>query len=133
MVQRTIALSAALMMIAVTLGAFGAHGLKSVLTPDALDQWHTGVQYHFLHALGLLVLPALGDRISPRVHSAMRLLFLLGILAFSGSLYLLSTRELTGLHALTAVLGPVTPLGGLCFILGWTWLLITALRKNDQR
>lgn len=121
------------MAVAVAFGAFGAHGLKAVLEPEALTQWHTGVQYQFLHALGLLALAAMGDRLPARTMRMTTALFLLGILLFSGSLYLLSTRELLSSHGLTSVLGPLTPLGGLCFIAGWVSLLITALRMGAKR
>lgn len=116
------------MVLAVALGAFGAHGLKARLDVDALAQWHTGVQYHFLHAMGLLVLAALGDRAGVRAVRLARTFFLLGTAAFSGSLYFLATRDLCGTHGLTSALGPITPLGGLFFMAGWATLLITALR-----
>lgn len=127
---RTLAWASAVLMIAVAFGAFGAHGLKARLLPDALSQWHTGVQYQFYHGLALLALAAFAERIPSKVLIRTRLLFLLGILFFSGSLYLLSTRSLLGLHSITPVLGPVTPLGGLFFIIGWALLLITALRHD---
>jgi uncharacterized membrane protein YgdD (TMEM256/DUF423 family) len=117
----------------VLFGAFGAHGLKARLEPDSLAQWNTGVQYHFLHALGLLALSSLAAHLRPGPLALVRTFFLLGILLFSASLYLLSTRDIMGTHALTPILGPVTPLGGLFFIAGWTLLLITTLRKKDQR
>jgi len=121
------------MALAVALGAFGAHGLKASLSTDALGQWHTGVEYHFLHALALLGLYAIDGRLSKRVLRVVSMLFLAGVLLFSGSLYLLATRDLLGTQSLGPVLGPLTPIGGLCFIAGWIGLLITALRKNGQR
>jgi uncharacterized membrane protein YgdD (TMEM256/DUF423 family) len=131
MQRTTLAWASLLLLIAVALGAFGAHGLKERLTPAALGQWNTGVQYHFIHALGLLVLVALADRLPHRTLIWTRLMFLLGILCFSGSLYLLSTRTLMDLRDITPLLGPVTPLGGLFFMAGWAILLITALRAVD--
>lgn len=120
------------MAIAVALGAFGAHGLKNAVSPEALAQWHTGVQYHFMHALGLLSLAAVADRLPKRSSIWVRRLFLLGILLFSGSLYLLSTREIFHTQALTPILGPITPIGGLLFVLGWSLLLITTLQERRQ-
>jgi len=131
--KRSLAWGAALMALAVALGAFGAHGLKARVDADALAQWNTGVQYHFMHALGLLLLANLGTHLPPKALARVRLLFLLGILCFSVSLYLLSTRGMLNTHALTPILGPITPLGGLLFMAGWIGLLITTLLKKDQR
>ncbi len=119
--------------IAVVLGAFGAHALKDRLSPGALGQWRTGVEYQFYHGLGLLLVALMNDQLPKRTVGRIAFFFALGILLFSGSLYLLSTRELSGLDDITFLLGPLTPLGGLCFISGWVLLLITALRKADAR
>lgn len=108
--------------LAVALGAFAAHGLKSQLDPGSLAVFETGVRYHFYHALGLL---GLGVALkSEVVHTHANLAAILlqsGIVLFSGSLYLL---------ALTGVpwLGIITPFGGLAFIAGWITLAIAALR-----
>jgi uncharacterized membrane protein YgdD (TMEM256/DUF423 family) len=111
-------IAAALCFLAVALGAFGAHSLKSTLQAHAMvSVWEKAVLYHFLHALALLVLALHGIGIR-----APAILFVAGILLFSGSLYLL---------ALTNVrwLGAITPLGGLCLLGGWAWLAIsTTLR-----
>ena len=131
--KRTIAWAAGLMAAGVALGAFGAHALKARLGADALGQWHTGVDYHFLHALGMLAVGMLHDVLGRAAVRRMALLFLAGIMLFSGSLYLLATRDLLGTQALTPVLGPITPVGGLLFIAGWIHLLITALRRGPQR
>ncbi len=120
------------MAVGVALGAFGAHGLKAVLGPDALAQWNTGVHYHFIHAMGLLLLAALSDKLPKPTIARVRLSFLLGILLFSGSLYMLSTRAIFNSEALSPVLGPITPLGGLLFMIGWVLLLITTLYKRNQ-
>ena len=110
-------LAAALCFLAVALGAFGAHALKGTLEANQTTEvWKTAVLYHFIHALALLMLAAL-----PVVHRAAAGLFVAGILIFSGSLYLL---------ALTNVkwLGAITPLGGLCLLAGWAWLVISPPR-----
>jgi uncharacterized membrane protein YgdD (TMEM256/DUF423 family) len=108
--------------LAVILGAFGAHALRARLTPAMLDVYRTASQYHFYHALGLLVIAALATRIP---DSAMLRwsgwLMTAGIVLFSGSLYLLAV---TG----TGWLGAITPLGGLAFIAAWVALLAMALR-----
>lgn len=101
-----------LLALAVVLGAFGAHTLEASLTADQLAAWNTGVKYHFIHALGLLVL-GLVYRFRPSRWLRMSLILLsIGILFFSGSIYLLTTQGWRWL-------GPVTPIGGVCFILGW--------------
>lgn len=104
-------IAAVLCFLAVALGAFGAHGLRSTLEAHAmLDVWNKAVFYHFIHAIALLVLALYGT-----LNRGACLLLVLGIFLFSGSLYLL---------ALTNVrwLGAVTPFGGLCFLAGWAWL-----------
>jgi uncharacterized membrane protein YgdD (TMEM256/DUF423 family) len=115
---RLTALSGAL---AVMLGAFAAHSLKGSLTPQMLDTYQTGVLYHFIHTLALL--GALNLPINQRsLHWAARS-FMLGIVLFSGSLYLIAVSGIT-------VLGIITPVGGSAFIAGWL-LLFTATRAED--
>ncbi len=107
-------------MLAVILGAFGAHALKARLDQYSQGVWETAVQYHFYHALALLAvgIVALGQPQSTLLRSS-GWLFLLGTLVFSGSLYLLA---LTG----TRWLGAVTPIGGLAFIGGWACLAVAS-------
>jgi uncharacterized membrane protein YgdD (TMEM256/DUF423 family) len=112
---------AALMALAVGLGAFGAHGLRATLDAGMLAAWHTGVQYHAYHALGLLALAALYPRLPEGSARAGGLLMLAGILLFSGSLYLMA---LSGLRWL----GAVTPFGGTAFIIAWLIVAWGALR-----
>ncbi len=133
MERSIVAWGAGILLVAVVFGAFGAHGLKERLSPEHLGQWKTGVEYQFYHGLGLLLLAALGNRVPDGALRRISWFFFLGVLLFSGSLYLLSTRELTGLGGATAIIGPVTPLGGLFFIAGWVQLLITALARTDRR
>lgn len=103
------ALSAAL---AVALGAFAAHGLRSRVSPEALQAFETGARYHMYHALALLAVAWAVSRWPSAWVSAAGWLFVAGTVLFSGSLYLLAV---TGVRAL----GAITPLGGLAFILGW--------------
>ena len=112
--------------LAVILGAFGAHALKARLTPDQLQTFETGVRYQMYHALALFVCAWLLDRGAPGAGTAGGL-FVAGLVLFCGSVYLLATRDLTGLTP-WLWLGPVTPLGGLCFIAGWATLVVSALR-----
>lgn len=124
--------AAGILIIAVAFGAFGAHGLRPRVTPEALDQWRTAVEYQFYHGLALLFLALAPAGVPARSMRLAGLLFRLGILLFCGSIYLLSTRELTHAHGLTPFLGPITPLGGLLFMAGWAVLLITAWRSAPR-
>src|SRR4051812_22904532 len=117
---------AALMAIAVAFGAFGAHALKARLAPEALALWHTGVEYHVWHALGLLATGLLMLRM-PNASALRHVvwMFASGILLFSGSLYGLALGA-------PRALGMVTPLGGVAFIAGWALLSFAAARGlND--
>lgn len=117
-----IMLGSLLAALGVMLGAFGAHALKARVTPQMLDVWHTAVFYHLVHALAVLIVATLAARLGTSVGWA-ALLFIAGILLFSGSLYAL---VLTGIRPL----GMVTPIGGVLFIAGWLWLAITAWRVS---
>lgn len=119
----------ALGALAVVLGAFGAHGLKGKLSPEALASFETGVRYQFIHVLALFVAVWLHDRTGVSLPLAAGWLFVAGILLFSGSIYLLATRSLLGIES-GRWLGPVTPLGGLSFIAGWLMLLATVVRSR---
>ncbi len=112
---RLVRLGAIAMAFGVALGAFGAHGLKSRLAPDLLAIYETGVHYHLVHGLAVLITAWLAGEDAARAARVAGVLFVVGILLFSGSLYLLA---LTGVRAL----GAVTPLGGLAWIAAWTIL-----------
>lgn len=108
--------------LAVVLGAFGAHGLRDKLSAELLNAYQTGVQYHFYHTLALLAVALLLEKypLSLWLKTSGGLL-LAGILMFSGSLYLLALGG-------PRWLGPITPLGGLCFIAAWVCLLVAAVK-----
>ncbi|OWT60577.1 DUF423 domain-containing protein [Candidimonas nitroreducens] len=122
MSDRTIVIVASLtLLVAVGAGAFGAHGLKRVLSSDMLAIWHTAVLYQLVHGLGMLAIAALGARFgSPLLGSAAALMFA-GIVLFSGSLYLLAASGVRWL-------GAITPIGGLAFILAWALVALAAWR-----
>jgi uncharacterized membrane protein YgdD (TMEM256/DUF423 family) len=106
-------LAAALCFLAVALGAFGAHALRSMLEGRGmLDVWNKAVLYHFIHAIALFVLALFGTT----NRGAWWLLFA-GIFLFSGSLYVMALTNLRWL-------GAITPLGGICFLAGWAWLVL---------
>ena len=126
--NRSIIITAALLgMVAVITGAFGAHGLKALITPQQLEVWHTAVQYNFYHVFALLFLAVFAKGKNSWV-SASYYLFTLGIVFFSGSLYLLACRDL--LHIQSNIIGPITPLGGLLFIGGWISLTVAAAKSK---
>ncbi|MBD1429583.1 MULTISPECIES: DUF423 domain-containing protein [Sphingobacterium] len=115
-------------VIAVILGAFGAHGLEGKISEYHIDTWKTANQYHFYHTFALLFLSTFSRAKSQSIRVSF-IFFTIGILLFSGSLYLLSVRELLGITKIS-ILGPITPLGGLCFIIGWVGLFIAALKNR---
>jgi uncharacterized membrane protein YgdD (TMEM256/DUF423 family) len=113
---------------AVILGAFGAHALKEKITLDQLPIFETGVRYQMYHAFALIILGFMFDKFNVSTLNYSGYAFILGIIFFSGSLYLLSMRTLLGIES-WKFLGPITPLGGLCFISGWVLMLISVVKK----
>lgn len=128
--NRTLGWASAILLLAVGLGAFGAHGIETHVDIKAYHNWQTAAQYQFYHGLALLGLATLEGRLATRLITLVRILFVLGVVCFSGSLYMLATREMMGTDVLTRFLGPITPLGGLLFMAGWTVLLVGSLRKS---
>lgn len=113
-------------MLSVALGAFGAHLLEDRLTVDALETYHTAVQYQMFHSVGILIIALLLDRLpSQKLAIWAAKLLLTGIVIFSGSLYVLS---LSGIK----MLGAITPIGGVLFIAGWICLALAA-RSVEKR
>ena len=115
-------------VLAVILGAFGAHGLKSVVNDESLSIWAKGVEYQFYHVFALLFLSTFA-RFRNKLIDWSYYCFTAGIFLFSGSLYLLATRDLLNINFVNYI-GPITPLGGLFFILGWILLFFAALRHK---
>lgn len=110
------------MLLGVALGAFGAHGLKDTLSPEAKQTYQTAVLYHLVHGLALLAVGGLATlRTMESLVRTAGWAFMLGIVLFSGSLYLLS---ITGVKKL----GIITPFGGLAFLIGWLCLALAAKR-----
>jgi uncharacterized membrane protein YgdD (TMEM256/DUF423 family) len=108
---------------AVGLGAFGAHGLRDRLEPAMLAVFETGVRYHMYHALALLAVAWASERFPGGWTQAAGWLFLAGIVVFGGSLYVLAVSGVRWL-------GAITPIGGVCFLLGWIALAVSALRAG---
>lgn len=115
--------------LGVILGAFGAHALKQVLTADQIQIFETGVRYQMYHAFALLVAGILFSSFPfPQIKLA-SLFFIIGIVLFSGSLYVMTLLKANGQVGLGGI-GIVTPIGGLFFILGWLMLVLAVLKKS---
>lgn len=122
---------------AVLLGAFGAHALKSILTPEKLQSYETGVRYQLVHALALIALSIYGqlnktnDMVNKGIGWSAHL-FIVGAFLFSGSIYGLALFSV--IHPSWAfVFGPITPIGGLCFMVAWAiWARVVWLNKMDM-
>lgn len=114
---------------AVILGAFGAHFLKEKLSIDQLDSFKTGVYYQFIHALFLLFIGIQMEKSTGTWLTTSSYMVIIGIAFFSGSIYLLSTKELLGIPSLKW-LGPITPLGGLLMILSWFSLIVFFVKNK---
>ncbi|MGZ4032295.1 MAG: DUF423 domain-containing protein [Tumebacillaceae bacterium] len=114
------------LFLSVALGAFGAHVLDGKISAKMLEVYRTGVQYHMIHALGLLAVGLLADRLAATklLNTAGNLLFL-GIILFSGSLYVLALTSVT-------ILGAITPLGGVCFLVGWLLIVRAAMKQPKE-
>ncbi|MVO10086.1 DUF423 domain-containing protein [Flavobacterium sp. TP390] len=113
--------------IAIMLGAFGAHGLKKVLTVDQLNTFEVGVRYQIYHALFLLFV-ANNAIVTSKEKGIVLYLVVIGITLFSGSIYLLSTASLTALK--TKLIGPLTPIGGLLLIASWLYVFYCVFAKK---
>ena len=116
-------------MLAVILGAFGAHGLKVVLTEESLTSYETGVRYQFYHAFLALII-ANTSFFTDKTKNIVFWMLLVGVLLFSGSIYLLRTSAITGVPIKS--FGFVTPIGGVFLILAWLVLILNVLKMNKK-
>lgn len=114
-------------MTAIILGAFGAHALKTVLTMDQLATFEIGVKYQMYHAFFLLFI-GLNTKLSFKIKKTLLALTILGVIFFSGSIYLLATDSLNSFNF--KVIGFVTPIGGLLLIIAWSIVMIHFLKKK---
>jgi uncharacterized membrane protein YgdD (TMEM256/DUF423 family) len=126
-------IAAILGTLAVILGALAAHALKTKLPPEQLSSFETAVKYQFYHALTLLFIYLIYSN-HPNAYFLQYAvwLFTFGVLFFSGSIYLLSTRLLWGMENKLTFLGPITPIGGLMMITGWIFLFLHFSKKNKN-
>lgn len=111
--------------ISVMLGAFAAHSLKENLSAENLEVFQTAVRYQFYHVFALMICGILYKEFKGELIKVAGWFFICGIIFFSGSLY-----ALTYVKSLSMWLGPITPIGGLCFIIGWICLVVTVVRKK---
>jgi len=116
--------------IAVILGAMGAHALKPVLTPDQLAGFETAVRYQIYHAIVLLFLAISSKWFNPKTLQRSVLFIFGGTLLFSGSIYLLTIKTMFDLDLLKYA-GPITPIGGMCLIIGWLFILKEGFSKKN--
>ena len=110
-------------LLAVVLGAFGAHGLKNILNQYSREVYNTANFYHFIHSLAIIFIAILNTQYNDINLSYSFYFFLFGIIIFSGSLYILA---ITGIKWL----GAITPIGGVLFILGWGYMMFTFSKHN---
>jgi uncharacterized membrane protein YgdD (TMEM256/DUF423 family) len=121
-------IAALIAALAVVLGAFGAHGLKKIAGPDTVATFQTGVQYQVYHAFALFLVAILYEKFTNSNLQYAGILFIAGIILFSGSLYILAALKASNKVGLGGI-GIITPIGGLCFIAGWLLLLAGILKK----
>ena len=125
--KKILLVAAFLGLSAIILGAFGAHALKKVLSVEQLQSFEVGVRYQMYHALFLLFI-AVFTFLSEKERLVIFWLTIIGVLFFSGSIYLLTTNGITNLK--TKFLGPITPIGGMFLILAWSYLFYSVLSKK---
>lgn len=128
MERKIVRIAAILGVLAIILGAFGAHALKRLLTLEQLNTFETGVKYQMYHALFLLFV-GLSAQVSEVAKKRIFYFVLVGVLFFSGSIYLLATNDLTTFDF--KIIGFITPIGGLLLIIGWMCLFIDFLKKKS--
>ena len=130
--RRFLIYAAVLGALAVTLGAFGAHGLEKLTADDSiLHIFHTGVQYQFYHVFALLAVAILYEKFPGKWLQWSGKAFIWGIILFSGSLYVLTFLSIYGSEAVRYV-GPVTPIGGNLFVGGWICLLVAFIKGSES-
>lgn len=127
--RKILATAAILGMTSVILGAFGAHALKDLLPADKIITFETGVRYQMYHALFLLFVGA-SSILSAKAKKSIYYLCLIGVILFSGSIYLLATDSLNSINF--KAIGFITPIGGLLLIIGWIVLFVDILRKRHN-
>src|SRR5690348_3511501 len=116
-------------ILSVAIGAFGAHAIRAAVSPDAYEIYETGVRYQFYHTLALLAVGVLLTWFPGRLLSLAGIFFIVGIVLFSGSLYLITALKSAG-RVISPAVGILTPVGGLFFIAGWVMLFVAFLGRK---
>lgn len=129
--KKFVATGAVLGAVAVALGAFGAHGLKEIVSAQTVQAFQTGVQYQMYHALALLLTGLLYEKCHPKFARIAGVLFIIGIILFSGSLFILTAGRAAETASLDKA-GIITPFGGVAFIAGWLFLFLSAMKKTAR-
>lgn len=127
--KKTVITGASLLALAIILGAFGAHGLKSIVSPEKVESFETGVRYQFYSAFSLLILGLNADKIKFSLKPV-TILLLLGTFFFSFSIYLLSLQEYWQVKL--SFLGPITPIGGMLMISAWAVFIFKLVRPSSD-
>ncbi len=132
MARKFIQIASLTALLGVVLGAFAAHGLQDKISADQISVFQTGVRYQFYHSFGIFITALLLQKNENVWIKRAAWSFILGIILFSGSLYLLSCRELLHLTS-WKWLGPITPIGGVFFIIGWAFVFLSTFKsKNNE-
>jgi len=126
--KKLLLIGAMMGMLAVAIGAFGAHGLEGKISAKRIGTFETGVAYHFYHTFAIFITVWLATHFKDKSFLRAGWFFVIGLLFFSGSLYLLATQTLLGIENWTKIIGPFTPIGGLFFILGWGFMFYRILK-----
>ena len=129
--KRFVTTGAILGAIAVALGAFGSHGLKKIVDAETVQTFQTGVQYQMYHSLALLATGLLYEKCSQKLIRIAGVLFIIGIILFSGSLYVLTAGRAGEMNSLDKF-GIITPFGGVSFVAGWVFLFLAAMKTSKD-
>lgn len=128
--KKIVGTAAIIGLISIIFGAFGAHALKAVLNAEQLVSFETGVRYQMYHALFLLFV-GMANVITEKQKKTIFILTLIGILFFSGSIYILATQGISGINF--KLLGPVTPIGGMFLIFSWLMLAFYSFGQKTEK
>lgn len=129
MQRKLLILGSILGVLAVILGAFGAHGLKGLLSAEQIDTYETGVRYQFYHAF-LAIVVGIAPIFTEKTKRIVFYMLLIGVILFSGSIYLLATPQLTGVNFKD--FGFLTPIGGVFLIVSWLILVVNLLKMKEK-
>lgn len=128
--KKLLSIGALLGLLSVIIGAFGAHGLEGRITEARIAIFETGVDYQFYHTFAIFIAVGLATYFKDDFFLKAGWMFIIGIFCFSGSLYFLATRTYLGIESWAKIIGPITPIGGLFFIVGWGILFYGIIKKS---